>query len=198
MHLSESGHSSSERQPISSRLIGLQCPFASTIVSGGHLHIIVRIGVVSKTVQVCCGAQISDRAHGFSQRLLTQVNEFGQFESLVHCGSSMCREHSAYGLPSNPGWHVHTGWWFLPSQCAFWAHESKSQTIRQTRFSRSQASSSGQSSLYWQIPRTHDINGFPCVPTGQIQLAAWFCAKQSAPRPQFIPPWVHGLKHLSW
>lgn len=78
-------------------------------VSGGHLHITDRIGAVSKTVQVCCVSQTSDRMQGFSQRLFTQVNDGGQLESLVHCGSSNLREHSTYGFPSKPGKHVHTG-----------------------------------------------------------------------------------------
>lgn len=196
-HLSGSKHSSSDRQPISSCLIGLQWPRASVIVSGGHLHTIARIGDESKTVQVCCESHTSDRAHGFSHRLFTQVKYDGQFESLVHCGSSNWREHWTYGFPDNPSKHEQTGWWFLPSQRAFSAHESISQTFRHTRFKRSQASSSKQSSLYWQIPRTHEISGFPWVPAGQMQLAWWFWAKHSAPRPHWDPPYVHGLKHFS-
>lgn len=197
MHLSGSEHSSSDRHPTWSCLIGIHWPRPSVIVSGGHLHIIARIGAVSRTVHVCCVSQMSDLAHGFSHRWFTQVNEIGQFESLVHCASSNWREHSTYGFPSKPGIQVHVGWWFRPSQRAFSAHESTSQTLRHTRFNRSQASSSKQSSLYWQIPRTQDINGLPCVPAGQIQLAWWFCAKHSAPRPHWVPPYVHGLKHFS-
>lgn len=197
IHLSGSEHSSSERHPISSCRIGLQWPRASVIVSGGHLQTTARIGAVSNTVQVCCESQTSDLAHGFSQRLFTQVSDVGQLESLVHWGSLNWREHSTYGFPSSPGRQLHTGWWFLPSQRALSAHESTSHTFRHTRFNRSHASSSKQSSLYWQIPRTHDINGFPCVPAGQIQFAWWFCAKHSAPRPHWVPPYVHGLKHFS-
>lgn len=197
MHLSGSEHSSSDRHPTWSCLIGIHWPRPSVIVSGGHLHIIARIGAVSRTVHVCCVSQMSDLAHGFSHRWFTQVNEIGQFESLVHCASSNWREHSTYGFPSKPGIQVHVGWWFRPSQRAFSAHESTSQTLRHTRFNRSQASSSKQSSLYWQIPRTQDINGLPCVPAGQIQLAWWFCAKHSAPRPHWVPPYVQGLKHFS-
>lgn len=196
-HLSGSEHSSSDRQPTWSCLIGMHWPRESVIVSGGHLHIIARIGTVSKTVQVWCTSQTSDRAHGFSHRWFTHVIERGQFESLLHCGSSCWREHSTYGFPSNPGKQVHVGWWFRPSQRAFSAHESVSQTLRHTRFNRSHASSFKQSSLYWQMPRTHDINGLPWVPAGQIQLDRWFCAKQSAPRPHWVPPYVHGLKHFS-
>lgn len=188
IHLSGSEHSSSVRQPTSSCLIGLQWPRASVMVSGGHLHTIARSGDVSRTVHVCCASQMSDRAHGFSHRLFTHVKEVGQFESLVHCSSSNWREHSTYGLPSKPGKHVHAGWWFRPSHCAFSAHESISHTFRHTRFNRSQASSSKQSSLYWQIPRTQEINGLPCIPAGQMQLARWFSARHSAPRPHCVPP----------
>lgn len=198
IHLSESAHSASLRQPTSSCRIGWQRPWLSVIVSGGHLHIIVRIGDVSNTVQVCCKSQISDRLHGFSQRRFTHVNCGAQFESLVQSGrTSLFRPHSTYGLPNAPGWQSQTAWWIRPSQRACGAHESNSHTGRHTRFKRSHASWSWQSSLYWQWPRTHEINGFPCVPAGQMQLARWFCAKHSASRPHCVDPCVHGLKQFS-
>lgn len=198
-HLSGSEHSSSDWQPICvGYLIGLQWPWASLIVSGGHLHTIARIGDASTTVQICCESHTSDRTHGFSHRLFMHVNDVWQFESLVHSGCwSSWREHSTYGFPYDPGKQMHVGWWLLPSQRAFWAHESMSQTLRHTRFNRSHVSSSKQSSLYWQIPRTQEIRGLPCVPAGQMQLAWWFWAKHSAPRPHCVPPDVHGLKHFS-
>lgn len=95
-----------------------------------------------------------------------------------------------------PGGQLHTAWWRRPMQVAVTAQVSRSQTGRQTRFRRSQASWSAQSSLYWHTPATHDKKGSPCVPAGQTHCARWACTRHSAPRPQRTAPCTHGLRQL--
>jgi hypothetical protein len=105
--------------------------------------------------------------------------------------------HSMYALPVVPGGQMHFGWWSLPMQTAESAHVSLSQTSRHTLLSRSQASSSAQSSLYWHTTEIHDNRGFPCVPAGHTHCARWAWTWHSAPLPHWLPgPNVQGFKQL--
>lgn len=156
-------------------------------------------GSVFKTLHSWLWLQTFFCKQGFSHFELIQVKSFLQSESLLHSTEmtavSTCL-HSKYGFPLNPAKQVQIGWWFLPTQVAFWAQVLSSHTGRQTRLSLSQDSWSAQSSLYWQSTEIHEISGFPCMPCGQTHWALWSWTLHSALRPQLTVV-RHGSRHFS-